>query len=52
MKLVKQTASHLIAVHKPWLIIKLIAASGAKYMGFGWVSITKACLRVLRRPAV
>ena len=34
MKLVKQTASHLIAVHKPWLVIKLIAASGAKYMGF------------------
>ena len=34
MKLVKQTASHLFAVHKPWLVIKLIAASGAKYMGF------------------
>ena len=34
MKLVKMTASHLFAVHKPWLVAKLIAASGAKYMGF------------------
>lgn len=34
MKLVKQTASHLIKIHKPWLIIDLVLKSGFKLIGF------------------
>lgn len=34
MRLVKQTASYLVKIKKPWLIIELIAKSGFKYMGY------------------
>ncbi|QOV20105.1 glycosyltransferase family 2 protein [Blautia liquoris] len=33
-RLVKKTASHVIQIHKPWLLFQLAAISGAKYMGY------------------
>ncbi len=34
IRLVKKTALHVIHIHKPWLLFKLAATSGAKYMGY------------------
>lgn len=34
MKLVKQTAKHLLTIHKPWLIVDLFVKSGWKYLGY------------------
>lgn len=34
VKLVKKTAAHLCSIHKPWLVLRLVAESGAKYAGF------------------
>ena len=34
IRLVKQTAAHLLKIRKPWLIGKLIIKSGFKYLGF------------------
>lgn len=34
IKLVKRTIRHLFAVHKPWLVFRLLWQSGCKYLGF------------------
>ena len=34
VKLVKQTARHLLTIHKPWLIVDLIVTSAAKFLGY------------------
>ena len=34
IRLVKKTASHLIEIHKPWLIPELVVKSGFKYIGY------------------
>lgn len=44
IRLVKKTASYLLKIHKPWLIVELVLSSGFKFLGY------KAGMRYRKLP--